>query len=468
MYKSNSSLKSLKKKDRFFIRWTPIMLITMLACLSFGFLPTVDAAKSSGNLTVTLWGNQEDLRSQRTAIERYQKEFPNVKLTIQQGDAGVSYAAAKVLIAGGTMADVFVPGIWNYNEMIRDGVLMDLEPYIKRDQFNLTDFNETCINSLKSIKDGKLYGLPMGYNIQSLYYNKDMFDQAGLSYPPADGNYTWDDLREWAKKLTLDKNGNEAGTPNFDPNNTKQWGFYSMAVTPIAPGYEPILMAFGGSTMTLPDRMKCNLEDPNSIKAWQFIQDMIWKDYSMVSPLVNQEQRGDYRFINEQVAMMQGSHEQVLEINQKNPSLRYDMAPLPKGPAGNGTILQFHIWVIYNRSKNKEAAWHLVKWLATEGSIAGAPNKPAALMGLIPAYKDYARGPAFAEGANEPDHIVEAQLIPSTWRLATYPSCFNYKTDQIAGQDGFGPALEQILMNKKTAAEALKGISKKIDALMEQ
>src|SRR5690554_4743724 len=143
MNKSKMSL-ALKRKGGSFTGLFQFVLIVMLLFLSFGMLTTANAAGSpSGNLTVTLWGIQSDLRSQRAALERYQEEYPNVNITIRQGDAGVSYADAKILIAGGTMADVFVPGIWNYNEMIRDGVLMDLEPYIQRDNLTLTDFNET-------------------------------------------------------------------------------------------------------------------------------------------------------------------------------------------------------------------------------------------------------------------------------------------------------------------------------------
>ena len=463
MYK-NVLLKASQQKSLHIV-----LIIVSLLVIGLPVSWVVEASETpSGRITVSIWGNQTDLQSQRTALETYQREYPDVEITIIEGDAGVSYPTTKILIAGGTMADVFVPGIWNYNGMIRDGILVDLEPYIERDQLALADFNASTIESMRGLSDGRLYGLPMGYNIQSLYYNKDMFDHAGLPYPPADGEYTWNDLREWARKLTLDENGISADSPDFDPNRTKQWGFYSMAVSPIPPGYEPILMAFGGSTMTLPDRMKCNLEHPASIEAWQFIQDMIWTDHSMVSPYVNQEQQGSHRFLTGQIAMMQGSHEQVVEISQKNPELRYDMAPLPKGPAGQATVMQLHVWAIYNGSKNKDTAWHLVKWLATEGSIAGAEDKPASLMGLIPVYKDYAMGPAFAQADNAPQHIVEAQLVPATWHSTTYPSGFNHKTDQIEGQDGIGQAIEEILVNKKTAAEPLKGISEKINAFMEE
>ncbi len=84
--------------------------------------------------------------------------------------------------------------------------------------------------------DGGLHGLPMGYNVQSLFYNKDMFDAAGLDYPPADGSYTYDDLREWSKKLTLDQAGVDAGSAGFNPEQIAQWGCFNFAALPIPQG----------------------------------------------------------------------------------------------------------------------------------------------------------------------------------------------------------------------------------------
>ncbi len=419
------------------------------------------AAPPAGNLSVAVWGGPPDIQSLKDAVNRYQKQFPQVHITLRFGSnaCGVSYADCKTLIAGGTMPDVFVPGIWNYNAMVNDNVLTDLGPYIARDRLSLSDFNPKVISQMRAQKDGKIYGLPMGFNVQSLYYNKDMFDRARLPYPPSDGNYTWNDLRAMAKKLTLDANGNTPASANFNPNQIKQWGFYTLAVVPIAPAYDPVLLAFGGSTMRFSDHQRCNLEHPDSIRAWQFIQDLMWKDHSTVTPAVNQEQAGYLRWVAGHVAMQQGSHEQTPLVNQQNPGLRYDMAPLPREKAGPATCIQMHIWSVYNRSNNKDLAWHFVNWVSTMGS--------GTEMGLVPDYKDYALGPDFLKAPKEPAHLKQAQLDPTGWKLTTVPTVYNQKTDEITGQDGFGPALTSIVTNKKSAADALRGVSKKVDAIMQ-
>lgn len=421
-----------------------------------------------GSLKAIVWGNAQDIDSQTTAVNKYMELYPQVKVEITQGDCGVSFPACKTLIAGGTMPDVFVPGIWGYNGMVNQSVLEDLEPYIQRDALAVTDFNPKSIESLRALSDGKLYGLPMGYNCQSLYFNQDMFDKAGIAYPPPDGNYTWQDVRDWAKAMTLDGNGNNGTSPDFDGNSVTQWGFTTLAVTQGAAAYDNMLIAFGGSTMSLPDRQTCNLEHPDSIRAWQFIQDIIHVDKSTVGPDANQEQAGYLRWVTGQVAMQTGSHEQVGLVHEQNPTMRFDMAPLPKEKAGNATNVQYHIWSIFQGSKNKDLAWHLVRWLATDGATMGAADGNAPLMNLIPAYKDAALGPAFLQKPGEPAHLKEAQLDPTAWPLCVYPTGYNQKTDEISGQDGWGPALDDIISNRKTATEALTGINAKIDAIMSQ
>ena len=62
---------------------------------------------------------------------------------------------------------------------------------------------------------------------------------------------------------------------------------------------------------------------------------------------LQQEEPGFTRWVRGQVAMQQGSHEQVLAVQDQNPELAYDMAALPEGPAGNATLFQIHTWAMY-------------------------------------------------------------------------------------------------------------------------
>jgi multiple sugar transport system substrate-binding protein len=414
---------------------------------------------SAGPATVRvmLWGNDQDITSIKDAAAGFEADHPEVTIEWETGDCGVDYATCKTLVAGGNLPDVFVLGSWDYFEAVRDGVVADLSPYLKASDTTADDFTPAVIDALKS--DGSLYGLPMGYNVQSLFYNKDMFDAAGLEYPPADGSYTYDDVREWSAKLTLDASGRDALDPGFDPDSIQQYGYFNFAAQPIPQGYGPVLAAFGGGILGGDDGATCTADSDATIAGFQWLQDVMWKDHSAITPPLQQEESGSARWVRGQVAMQQGSHEQVPAVQEQNPGLTYGVAALPKGPAGNATLFQVHVWAMAQASEVKDAAWEFVQYMSTTGS--------GKQMGLIPAYKDVAEGEAFAAAPNEPADLVAAQLTPASWPLTFTNTDPAVVSGVVNSQDGVAPAIEDILMNRKSAADALGGIcAARIDPLL--
>ncbi|WP_219418372.1 ABC transporter substrate-binding protein [Pseudonocardia nigra] len=429
-------------------------LLAVTACTN----TSGSGSEPSNTLRIAVWGVNEDIASIKAAAGGFEGQHPDITLEFVTGDCGADYSVCKTLIAGNNMADVLVTGSWNFNEMVNDGVLADLTDRMAADGVRAEDFTPVVVESDRAAKDGRFYGLPMGYNVQSLFYNKQMFADAGLAEPPADGNYTYDDLRTWARKLTLDANGNNADSPQFDPENIAQWGYYNRIAIPSEPGYAPVLWAHGGGVLGGDRRDRCQLEEPGSAQALQLLQDMMWKDHSAVTPQMEQETPGYLRWIEGSVAMQQGSHEQVTIAAEQNPELPYDMAALPKGPAGNATLIQVHSWAVYSGSPNQDNAWEFVKYMATEG----AGNQ----MGLIPAYRDVAQGPSFLQAPDEPAHLAQAQLEPTSWPLARTNVDPQGVMATVTGQDGIEPALTDIITNKKPAAEALAGVCGRIDAIL--
>lgn len=430
--------------------------------------PAPATAAPSGKVTVQLWGGPPDIESLKAAFANFNKIYPDITIEVQvPNDAcGVSFAACKTLQATGSMPDVFVPGIWTYNSLADTGLLENLTPLMERDGVALADYEPVVAESMKALKDGQVYGLPMGMNVQNFYYNKDMFDKAGLAYPPANGDFTWEDVRAWSKKLTIDANGNTAESPDFDPKKITQWGFTPFigfsAGTPQTT--EAILRAYGGSVMTLPDRSKCNLDNKATLEGLQFIYDWMYTDHTMVTPADEQEQLGFLRWVAGQVAMQLLDHSQVPLVKANNPTLNYGITAAPKGPAGNATLIQTHIWSMYSGSKNKEAAWLLIKWLGTDGQLM--LHNGSTQMGLIPTYKKAYEGPVFLQNPGEPENLQAAQIDPLKWELVSFPSQYNAKADQISSADGFGAAIDAIRLGEKSPAEALVGVCEKVNTIM--
>jgi multiple sugar transport system substrate-binding protein len=423
--------------------------------------PAPTEARTTGKLTLSLRGAASSLALDEQAIAKFKELNPGVEVETQTGSCGFDYASCKTLIAGGTMADAFMPGNWTIQEMIQDGVVTPLDPLIEAAGFSLDPYLPATVKALRGFTDGKLYALPLAYQCHAIYYNMDMFDKAGLPLPPANGDYTWHDLREWARLLTLDSNGNNADSPNFDPNSIKQWGFGNLTTASVAYTWEYVQLALGGGTLTYPDGAKCNLEHPDSIRALQFMQDMYYKDHSTITPPVEQENSFQFRFPGGELAMLDGGYWEVDVIKAQNPELRYDVAAMPREKAGNANNLYVEAWGIWTGAKNKELAWKWISYVTTEGYIVGMAT-------AMPAQKEKVVSDEFLKQPGNPAHTKEAFVDSMSWPLMLTASTYGPKFWQLVGQDGFGGALEDILLNKKPAAEAVAGICAKVDALLAQ
>ena len=114
------------------------------------------------------------------------------------------------------------------------GAFLDLTPYIAKFNYNTSDIDPAFLSFYKV--NGLLEALPFAVFPSAVFYNKDLFDQAGLAYPPQkvgekykldgkDVEWNFDTLAEVGKRLTLDKNGNDATSAKFDAKNIVQYGF---------------------------------------------------------------------------------------------------------------------------------------------------------------------------------------------------------------------------------------------------
>ena len=116
-------------------------------------------------------------------------------------------------LAGGDAPDVFAMDGPLFPDYQSRDVLLDLKPFIDRDGYDLTQLADQAVADFTT-PDGQ-FGLPRDLNVVALYYNKAMFDAAGIPYP--DETWDWAKLNDVAKQLTVkDANG-----------KVTQWGFYT-------------------------------------------------------------------------------------------------------------------------------------------------------------------------------------------------------------------------------------------------
>jgi multiple sugar transport system substrate-binding protein len=92
-------------------------------------------------------------------------------------------------------ADVFAPGVFTIRRLQEQGEILSLDPFIEQDaSFELADFYPGTIELLTS--EGKTWAIPVGIDMNVMYYSRDLFDQYGVPYP--ESGWTWDDFLDSA------------------------------------------------------------------------------------------------------------------------------------------------------------------------------------------------------------------------------------------------------------------------------
>ena len=215
-------------------------------------------------------GQPQQIQVQKDFVAAFNTDPANkdkVYISLEILDNNVAANILKTQIAAGNAPDIIGPvGVEGLNLFIDQ--VADLQPLIESTGYDMSKYPEALANFFKIGKGGATIGVPFGTYPSFLWYNKKLFDEAKLPYPPTkvgdqyEGK-PWDmaAVRELGMKLTVDKNGNDATSADFDPANIVQWGFDSQWADN-APTAETALFGAGsfladdGKTAQIPDAMR--------------------------------------------------------------------------------------------------------------------------------------------------------------------------------------------------------------------
>ena len=326
-------------------------LFILLVC--FGFSTGLGQATCDEDLTFTFWGSPQEKTAVEAMITSFNESHPDIQVRGQHipTDYGVKLST---MVAGSTAPAVGYLDATMALPWAEEGVLLELTSYFEEDDTVSERFEDTLYEV-----DGKVYGGWPVAETMITYYNKAIFDEAGLEPPPATAEeaWTWDEFVEVAKKLTTDRNGNDATSPDFDSENIETYGLSFPRWWAI---YLPLIASNGGAFVN-EEGTEMLINQPEAVEVLQNLQDLIYVHH--VSPTPTQSEAfpaAEVLMQTGKVAMTFEGHWKVLDYSQL-PNLEWSMGVLPYFDTPT-TLLVSAGTVVFSDAPCPDAVWEFYKY----------------------------------------------------------------------------------------------------------
>jgi multiple sugar transport system substrate-binding protein len=424
-------------------------------------------AKTSGSVTLT-WITPAEVGPERdfyTGFARdFEKQNPNVKVEVSYEGWADYQTKLPTVLAGGAIPDV----IHLHASIAQDyglrGAVRDMFEYMKKDNVSKDDFFPFLLDQMTDFKTkSKLWAIPKDSAVYAVYYNKDLFDKAGVPYPKND--WSFNDLRETAKRLTVDKNGTPATDGKFDAANAVQWGMAwgNNATDSPLPGsdlWQPFAWAQAGPWFS-DDMKQAYFDDPAHVEFVQSVIDMRCKDHSIPQAGDSMGQGDAWR--NGLVAMSIGHHSQTFFYKQEKKTFNFDVVFPTTGPKGQFNAAGCSGYTIPVKAQHPDEAWAFIKFLVSPANVTpmvkfkrwGAPIKESEQYLLpednIPAhFKEVLYDPMLGQSKVQTKHILYPPYLGEMRQIwkTEYDETFNCGGGTIAEASKRAQPQIQALLDK--------------------
>ncbi|MDR0366613.1 MAG: sugar ABC transporter substrate-binding protein, partial [Bifidobacteriaceae bacterium] len=342
----------------------PMIAVALAAALglSLAACGTNDNDASGGGdvtLTYGVWAQDETMQQ---LIDAFEAKNPGIKVELTVDPWTEYWTKLQVGAEGGTAPDAFWMLADRFQVYADGGQLLPLDEAIAEAGIDMSVYPQALVDLFNY--DGKQFGLPKDFDTIGLWYNKAMFDAAGLEYP--DETWTWKDVQEAAPKLTDQANG----VYGIAAPLNRQEGFYN--TIPQAGGY-----------VISEDGKKSGFDDPKTQAGLQY-----WIDFIEQGSSPTLQQMADTEavamFENEMVAMYYGGSFYAARFYE-NAALRakVDVTVLPQGEQ-RATVINGIQNVGYANTKHPEELKKFLLFLGSEEAARIQAESGA----VIPAYNN--------------------------------------------------------------------------------
>lgn len=336
-----------------------LVLATLAAMLGGCAASNDNADRSSGGasdastkevvkLRMAIVAGNDEMPGWNGIVDAFNRSHPDIQVELEQLPGGWEEYNQKInaQIAVGDAPDIGRLGVAFVSQYVSKGLLEDLSPYVN--QLDMSQYYEEAFDQYW--EGDHIYGIPTGIYSLGLYYNKDLFDKAGIPYPPLDWNdtWTWEQWRNTMQSLTV---GDGA---------TKQYGGYVDMHPERSLSY---IYSAGGGFLN-EEKNAAVINSPESKEALTFLASLIRDGYAP-TPAETQVMPVSEMFKTGRMAMMVDGL-WMMPSMAKIDGFKWGVAPIP-GKNGQGTTINYvDSYVVFKGTKHPEEAWEVLKFFQSE------------------------------------------------------------------------------------------------------
>lgn len=339
-------------------------------------------AQDVTTLRLQNWFSDSDMDDWQIGIDMVKELHPDIEVQLEFVPYGETVTRTLVSAASDTMPDIIMASTNHTPALSTSGQLLDLNPFIEADgDVDPDDFAPGVAQGFNMF--GRWWGFPYDVSTFAIYYNKDMFDEAGVAYPPGSGGtpWTWDEFVEAAKALTK--------------GDGDQWGV-SWAEIPYEYLFANFIYSAGGRFFD-DERRASIINSPEAATGLQFLVDLIHTH--KVAPTPEEIAGGDINYFLSGISAMQLEGQWALGQTTAEADFPFDIGYLPLGPnrqlvtGGSG-------FTISASTEHQDAAWRWLKAFTSSevlaAMIGGTGRGIPARLSATQAYIDAAESVEFA------------------------------------------------------------------------
>ncbi len=355
------------------------------------------------SVSFMVFGDPAELAAYQQLVAAFREKYPNIQVELRhvagQGDYQKQLVTA---FSAGAPPDVMLLNYRRVAQFAAPGGLQPVGAYLEASAvIHESDFYPQTIEAFRW--NGELWCIPQNISSLVVYYNRDLFDAAGLPYPAA--GWTWDNLLQAARALTLDRDGDGI---------VEQYGLG------LAPGLirlAPLIWQNGGELVDDPAHpTRLALDSPEALAAFRWFVDLQVREGVTPDRAAEQAEGSESRFLNGRMGMYLNSRRGVPTYRTIT-AFSWDVAPLPRGRQEAG-VLHSDGFCMAAKTRDKEAAWTFIEF----ANSAAGQEILAATGRTVPSLRAVAESPAFLDPRQSPANSrAFLDTIPIIRRLPLLP-----------------------------------------------